>query len=209
VKRRFQLELCCVLVRPFGAARQTLQRSAAGLTYRALAEPEALAWCSDPELELNASQVQAAFARGDVCLGAFDGTRLVGYGWLAYEPAPHTGGAWVHFDPEGRYSYKKFVRPGDRGRRVAHGLSALADAPVFVRGRRFTISFVDLLNRASLRSTLRSGSRKVGFAGIVRLGRHALALASPGARRYGFRFAPSSARAAPPARPFSRASSRG
>src|SRR5687767_5836956 len=132
VKRRFQLELCCVLVRPLGAARQTLQRSAAGLTYRALTEPEALAWCSDPELELNAYQVQAAFARGDVCLGAFDGARLVGYGWLAYGPAPHTGGAWVHFDPEARYSYKKFVRPGDRGRRVAHGLSALADAPVFV-----------------------------------------------------------------------------
>ena len=40
------------------------------------------------------------------------------------------------------------------------------------------------------RSTGRAGSRTVGYAGFVRLGRRTLALRSPGAARYGFRFAP-------------------
>ena len=81
-------------------------------------------------------------------------------------------------------------------------------SPVFRRGRQFTLSFVNLSNRASLRSTGRAGSRTVGYAGFVRLGRRTLALRSPGAARYGFRFAPAAADAATP-RFFSSASSRG
>lgn len=200
-------ELCCVLVRPFGAARRSLQGSA-GLDCRALAEPELLAWCEDGELELKPAQVRAALARGDLCLGAFDGAQLVGYSWLAFRPAPHVGGLWVHFHPEARYSYKKFVRPAYRNRKLSHALSAFADAPVFRRGRQFTLSFVNLANRASLRSTARAGSRTVGYAGFVRFGRRTLAWRSPGAARYGFRFAPAAAGAAAP-RFFSSASSRG
>jgi GNAT superfamily N-acetyltransferase len=207
VKLGFHLELCQVLARPFGAALRTLQRDTR-CSYRPLTEPEALAWCDDPELELRPDQVQAAFVRGDLCLGAFDGERLVGYVWLAFEPAPHTGGVWVHFHPRARYSYKKFVRPAYRGRKVAHGLSALGDAPVFVRGRQFSINFVSVLNRASLKSSRRSGSRSVGYAGILRCGKLSLPFRSPGARGYGFRFAVDVARAPAP-RPLSRASSRG
>ena len=194
-------------VRPLGSALRTLRRDS-GCSFRALTEPEALAWCADPELEMKPDAVQAAFARGEACLGAFDGDRLVGYSWLAYAPAPHTGGMWVHFDPGGRYTYKKFVRPAYRGRRVAHGLSALGDAPAFVRGRQYSINFVSVFNRASLKSTARSGSRTVGYAGILRCGRLRLPFRSPGARRYGFRFAPAAARGAPP-RAFRSASSRG
>jgi hypothetical protein len=207
MKRTFRLELCRVLVRPSGMALRTLRRDT-GCFFRPLSEPEALAWCSDPELALKPGPVQAAFARGEACLGAFDGERLVGYSWLAYAPAPHTDGLWVHFDAGGRYTYKKFVRRSHRGRHVAHGLSALGDAPAFVRGRQYSISFVSVFNRASLRSTTRAGSRAVGFAGILSLGRLRLCFRSPGARRYGFRFATAAARGAPP-RLFSSASSRG
>ncbi|HEX2199904.1 MAG TPA: hypothetical protein VHG88_14960 [Burkholderiales bacterium] len=189
MRPNLKLELCCVLVRPFGAAFQTLQRgSGPALTLRALREPELLAWCSDPDLELRPEQVRAALARGDVCLGALDGAKLVGYVWLAFDPAPHTGGVHVDFHPAGRYSYKKFVRPAYRGRRVAHALNALADAPVFRRDRQFTLSFVHLKNRASLRSARRSGSQPVGYAALLRCGRRLLPFSSPGARRYGFRF---------------------
>jgi hypothetical protein len=207
VKLRLQLDLCRVLARPFGAALRTLQRDGR-IALRALTEPEALAWCGDPELELKPDQVQAAFGRGEVCLGAFDGGRLVGYVWLAYGPAPHTGGMWVQFDPRGRYTYKKFVRPAYRGRKVAHGLSALGDAPAFARGREFSLHFVALGNRASLKSALRSGSRTVGYAGVLRCGQLSMPFRSPGARRYGFRFAPDAARGAA-SRLLSSASSRG
>ncbi|MGH8669909.1 MAG: hypothetical protein ACREUN_00195 [Burkholderiales bacterium] len=207
LRRRVGLELCRVLARPVGAALHTLQRGG-GFTYRALLEPEALACCADAELELRPDAVQAAFARGDVCLAALEGARVVGYVWLAFGPAPHTRGTWVHFDPQARYSYKKFVRPAYRGRRIAHGLNALADAPVFVRRRQFTVHFVNLHNQASLKSTTRSGSRTVGYAGILRWGRLALTFRSPGARDYGFRFVAQAPRPAAP-RSFSRASSRG
>ena len=188
LRRRLGLHVCRVMVRELGSARRTRAPEGADLEFRALRACELLRWCRDPALELEPEQVRAAWLRGDRCLGALHGERLVGYLWLAYGPTPHTDGLWVEFHPDARYSYKKFVLPDYRGKRTAHGLSALADSDAFTRGRRFAINFVALENRASLKATRRSGSRTVGYAGYLRWGAAVIAFRSRGARAYGFRF---------------------
>jgi len=132
--------------------------------------------------------VRAAFERGDLCIGALDGARLVGYLWIGFSATPHVGGVWVDFNPRARYSYKSFVRPAYRGRRIVQGLYVVADDLCHRRGRRFLIHFVDADNRASLAAVLRSGSRRVGYACYLRWPGVFAAWRSPGAARYGFRF---------------------
>ena len=151
-------------------------------------ESEMLGYCNEPQLELRPELVIAAYARGDACLGVLDGDELVGYVWLGYGATPHTDTVWVEFDPAARYSYKKYVRPGYRGQRIAQALNAFADEPEFRRGRQFTLSFVGIENRASYKAAVRSGALTVGYAGYLRWAGLTVPFRSPGARKHAFRF---------------------
>lgn len=187
LQRLLNLEVCRVVTRPLcGDPRP--QGTADEILVRLMTQAALLPHCADPELELPEPQVRAAFGRGDLCVGALHGAKLVGYQWLAFGPTPHVDGIWVEFDPRSRYSYKKFVRPQYRGRRIAARLSRHADALCRHRGRGATVSFIDLHNRASWRSSARLGSRTAGYAGYLRFGDVFIALRSPGAKRCAFRF---------------------
>lgn len=187
IHRVLGLSLCWVNARPLGVAASSLG-APTRLACREVDIDELVQHAADPELELNPTQIRLAAARGDVVLGSFDGERLVGYLFLAFGPTPHTNGIVVHFPAGCRYSYKKFVRPEYRGRRVAHQLSALADAPEYRRGCRHAVNFVLFETPSSQRATVRGGSVVVGYAGYVSWGDLVLAFRSPGARRFGFGF---------------------
>lgn len=164
-------------------------REVDGLRYGALAEAEALAWCADAELELSEASVRAAYARGDICVGARENGAPVGYLWYAYGPTPHIGEVWIDCGPRARYSYKAFVRPSHRGRGIAPELYRQAYWIAPLRARTATLLAIDLGNDASLRASLRAGRRVVGYAGfLMRGGRLVFAWRSPGAKKYGFRF---------------------
>src|SRR5262245_12305979 len=60
-----------------------------------LDEAEVLGHAADPELELSASSVRASFARGDLCVGALEAGRVLGYVWFAFAATPESGGTWV------------------------------------------------------------------------------------------------------------------
>jgi GNAT superfamily N-acetyltransferase len=156
------------------------------LRYAALTEAEALEWCKDPELELNPERVSAAFRRGDFCVGVSEQGRPVGYIWFAFEPAPHIQGAWVYFDPRCRYSYKSFIRPSHRGRRISQELYTQANEICPRRGTVLGILTVDVDNRASLEASRRVGRIPVGYAGFLSLFGRVLAFRTPGAARFGF-----------------------
>lgn len=149
-----------------------------------------LAWSGDDELELAAGPVSLAYARGDLCVGAFAGTRLVGYLWLAFGPAPHVAGLWVRFPRGAGYRYKFFVRPRHRGQGVLARLHVHADG--VCRAKRVTDSFyiVDVHNAASLQAARRSGHLGAGYVGFLRAFGRPLVFRSVGARRAGFTFIP-------------------
>jgi GNAT superfamily N-acetyltransferase len=186
LQRHFGLNFYRVLVR-------TLEPAAAGaapaaIRFALLEEAELLAHCRDPELELSAASVRDSFARGDVCAGALEGERLLGYAWFAFGATPESGGTWIDFAPGAIYTYRHFVRPGHRGRRIAAGLLPAADACAAQRGREICLTLIYTHNRASIRATERSGSRTVGYAACLRLFGRLLCWRSAGARRHALRF---------------------
>src|SRR5687767_891670 len=87
--RRGGLHVLGVYYRRLGdAAARALEP---GLSCRRLDEPELLALCADPELELREAMVR----EGNTCVGAFAGGELAGYVWFAYRNAPHVNGVRV------------------------------------------------------------------------------------------------------------------
>lgn len=161
---------------------------AGGLRLRLLGEPEALALCKDPDVDLSADKVRVAYARGDLCVGAFDADQLAGYCWLAFSPLPHLDGVWVGFHAQAAWTYKSFVRPAQRGRGVAAELYRFADSACIERDRRFSIICVESHNRPSISAALRAGYESAGWAAYLRHGSKLLAWYSPAARCRAVRF---------------------
>jgi GNAT superfamily N-acetyltransferase len=187
LQRHLGLTLCRVVSRPLDPAPSDHGRLA-HVRYAVMKADELIAHCADRELELSSAQVRAAFARGDLCVGALDGETLVGYEWFAFGPTPHVKGVCVEFDFGARYGYKQFVRPAYRGRRIAAGLSSHGDYWCMRRGCNRTVAFIQLENFASWRASARLGSRTVGYAGYLDLFGVVLPFRTRGARDLGFRF---------------------
>ena len=187
VQRRLGIEInrvVCMALVDAGSERS----SRPDIECRELAEAEALACSADPALELSAAGIRAAFSRGDMCVGAFCGDRLVGYQWVAFGPTPDVAGVWVRFAPRTFYVYKRFVLPAFRGQRIAAALQQEANALSLRRGCSRGVAYVSVHNVASWRAGRRDGAHTVGFAGYVRLGSFFLAFRTPGARRNEFGF---------------------
>jgi ribosomal protein S18 acetylase RimI-like enzyme len=154
---------------------------------RLLPEREVLALCADPVLDLVPSNVQAAYRRGDLCVGAFQDGELAGYCWFALSPSPLMDGAWLEFPDQVVYTYKSYVRPSFRGRGIAAALYGFADAHFLERGRTHAVLCVESHNRPSIAAARRSGFAEAGYAAYLagaRLG----AWRSRAAAGYGVRF---------------------
>jgi GNAT superfamily N-acetyltransferase len=147
-----------------------------------------MALCGEAELDLAADRVASAFRRGDLCVAAFDGEQLSGYCWLAFAPLPHLDGAWVDFEPEAVWTYKSYVRPAHRGRRIAAALYRFADAECRARGRSRSIICVESHNGPSVTAARAAGYRGAGWAGYLRRPNGVQGWYSPQARALKVRF---------------------
>ena len=159
-----------------------------GIEVRLLRETDVMALCSDPSLDLRDDSVAAAYARGDVCVGALEGEAVAGYCWLALAPVPHLDGVWVKFAQSVGWTYKSLVRPSHRGRGIAPALYRFADATYLERGRTYAVICVESHNRPSIRAAFRAGYESGGYGGYVLRGRRLRAWSSPTARERGVSF---------------------
>ena len=184
--RRAGLRLFRLFSRPLEPS--DADRLPSGMALRLIEPGEVLELCEDGELDLSRDKVTAAFARGDVCVGAFDARGLTGYCWLAFAPLPHLDGAWVSFDQQAVWTYKSFVRPGFRGRGIAPALYKLADRLCVQRGRGSSIICVESHNGPSVAAARRAGYGGAGYAAYLLWERRLLAWCSPAAERAGVRF---------------------
>ena len=153
-----------------------------------LAEHDVLPLCGRAELELAAEKVAAAFARGDLCAGAYASGELVGYCWFAFQPAPHLDGVWADFHPQAVWIYKSLVLPSHRGRGIAPALYRFTDAPCIERGRTFSICCIESHNRPSIAAIRGAGYDAAGYAGYLLRGTKLLPFTSPAAREMAIRF---------------------
>lgn len=161
---------------------------AKGIDFSLLRETDVMALCSDHSLDLRHDSVAAAYARGDVCVGALEGEAVAGYCWLALAPVPHLDGVWVKFAQSVGWTYKSLVRPTHRGRGIAPALYRFAGAAYLERGRTCAVICVESHNRPSIRAALRAGYESGGYGGYVLRGKRLRAWSSPAARERGVTF---------------------
>lgn len=164
--RRTGLRLFRLFARRLGADTPAVT----GLALRMVRKDDALAHCADPDLDLRTAGVEEAFARGDLCVAAYEGTRLAGYCWIALAPLPHLDGIWVEFGPHAVWTYKSFVRLSYRGRGIAPALYRLADMTCRERGRSVSLLCVEAHNTPSIAAGLRAGYASSGWAGWLQRG---------------------------------------
>ncbi|MGI9326176.1 MAG: hypothetical protein ACR2PZ_13210 [Pseudomonadales bacterium] len=128
---------------------------------------ETLRAAEQDDLQLSANFVRAAFARGDICVGAFDHERLVAYTWRSTSVAPITLDLWIRIDVRPQaYGYKSFVHPGYRGRRLNDSVGRYCDPLLFQMGIKHRIAYIDLHNLSSIRGTFRDPkTQRIGYAG--------------------------------------------
>lgn len=138
-----------------------------GITLRMVLRDELVEAADDPELDLSPQFVRDALARGDECVGAFDGEKLVAYAWRTVTAAPHADGLWVRAERPHLYGYKGYTRDSYRGRHLATSLSRSSDAHFMKLGYTDQLDIVEVSNFPSLLSQKRKGSRPVGYAGYV------------------------------------------
>ena len=160
----------------------------AGYEPVALSVSEALAACVDPDLQLAASNVRAAYAAGGVCVGARHGGALVGYVWFALTAAPDTARVWVKVPPKAIYRYKALVLPAHRGKRIAPALYRFSDHLFAQTGRDLVVNCIATHNFASKAASLTSGAQGLGYVAYWHNGKRFVSFHSPAVRALGLRF---------------------
>jgi hypothetical protein len=177
-----------VNVRDLGASPVRPDRLPAGTTVRVLSEAELLEASTDEDLDLSPGFIRAALARGDLCCGAYEGDRLVGYTWRAPAIAPFRDDLWVKVQEPLHYVYKYYTRESHRGRGIHIALTRLADRHLLEKKRPLEVGFIDIANMPSLRAARSLGRRKIGWAGYLRVFGRCYTFTTRGGRRAGAAF---------------------
>lgn len=158
------------------------------ITVRALDEAHAIALGADRELEVRPEWARAAIRRGDRCLAAFEGERVVGYTWVSRQHALLDEGVDVRVGEGGEYRFKTFVRPGDRGRGLMPLLYRAADAAAAAEGRRWSCLCIAPYNEPSIAAARKAGAERMGLVVIWKFAGRVHAWRSAGVGRAGLEF---------------------
>jgi GNAT superfamily N-acetyltransferase len=163
--------------------------AASGVAQLKWLEPgELRSLAGDPSLGLSGPKIDAAFARGDVCVGAYVDARLAGYCWFATAALPHLDDVWVDYSPQTLWIYKSLVLPPYRGRAIAGQLYASAEGRSRETGRRQTVICVEAHNAPSVAAALRAAHAPAGYAAYQLSGARLRTWYSGAVKPYGVRF---------------------
>lgn len=192
MKRAFGLHLYAVQASPSDSGGE-MPRLPPEIDVRILAPAIIRDHVGRDGLDFRRESVEAALARGDVCVGAFAGEQLVSYSWRATRgPVPHTPEWDVVWNPGLVYRYKALTLPNYRGLHINEALAKTIDRHLAKQGHLVGVSFVEVVNLPSMRTLARKGRRRVGYAGYFqRFGLH-IPFRTTGCRAYGFAFRHSS-----------------
>ena len=157
------------------------------LTIRLATASELHNAAQDSSLKLTAPFIDAAFTRGDLCIGAFSAVRLVGYLWVSFSKAPVSCHVWAYIRSPQAYGYKSFVLPEHRGTRVLTRLARVRDEVSLARGCTANVAYIETHNYASYRSAVHAGIYRSGIIGYVNIFGVTFVFHSPGAKKTSLR----------------------
>ena len=182
------LMICHVLFRPLQSVNKAVVPPNE-FEFRRLDADELMSvFAQDPNTHLDETFVQDALTKGDLCVGAFRENELVAYVWRAFGRTPHNTDVDVEVNAPYWYTYKMLTLPQARGHNLGGRLTLYADT--FCQDAKCIggVGFVETHNRASLRTNLKVGTQKVGFAGYLKCFGRVITFNSPGAIAHQFRF---------------------
>jgi GNAT superfamily N-acetyltransferase len=159
-----------------------------GLTMRKATRDDLASASDENPDQLSPTFVTDALARGDYCVGAFDGSRMVAWAWASFDKAPHGDGLWVKVEPPNMYGYKWYTKPEYRGQGIIGQLATLRDKMAAETGVTLNVGFTETHNYASWQSQRRLGNRSIGYAGYFRLFGKSYPFRTPGVVKHTFRF---------------------
>jgi hypothetical protein len=159
---------------------------AARFEFRRVAYEEALEQSqSNPKLGMDEAFLTRAFARADICVGAFDDGRLVAYTWRSLDSAPVDGDLWLKLvRPDCRYGYKALVLTEYRGQRLNKTVRSFYDREMAAMGIAYNVAYIDLHNLASMRAHQGLHRQRIGIAGYFRRRRVWATFRAPAVRGY-------------------------
>ena len=144
----------------------------------------------DPQMGLTEPFVRTAFAQEALCHAAFVENQMVAYAWRSQSSAPHNKWVGVQVEQGLSYGFKAHTHPNFRGLGLYAAITAAEYETAQKRELRSGVSFTQWRNTPSINADRRLGNRRVGIAGIIRMGSLVYCLHSPGAKAAGFRFIP-------------------
>jgi len=148
-------------------------------------------FAADPQNHMRASFLEEALAKGDECYGILDGTRLASYGWYSTKPSRIDPPCFIlRFRQDYVYMYKGLTHAAYRGQRLHAIGMTLALRHYLARGYRGLVSYVEVNNFDSLKSTLRMGYAVFGTLYAMTLFGQTFAHGSRGCERFGFSVEP-------------------
>ncbi len=188
MKRAFGLHLHVVQVSSSDSGGD-MPRLPPGIEVRILTPEEIRSYVGREGLDFRQASVEAALARGDVCVAAFEANQLVSYNWRAIRgPVRHTANWEVIWDPGLVYRYKALTMPDYRGLHINEALAKTIDRHLAKQGYLMGLSFVECINLSSMRTLQRKGRTRVGYAGYFQRFGLFVPFRTVGCRAYGFAF---------------------
>ena len=129
-----------------------------------------------------------ALAKGDECYAIFHSEELASFGWYSTRATRiDPPDLKVSFDPRYAYMYHGFTHPGHRGKRL-HAIGMTQALAYFLsKGYRGLVSYVESINYASRKSTVRMGYSEFGTIFITRIGGRYVIHHGAGCAPYGFK----------------------
>jgi len=141
-----------------------------GFNFRELKSEDIVRLAEDASLDLDADMASRLDFDLDHCFGAFDGSELVGYCWVArqnIEPENNRGahpktGVAISFGTDTGFIYKAFTCPQWRGQRVLSRVLGFACEELRSQGVERFVSTTDWMNHSAIRAFERSGFENLG-----------------------------------------------
>ena len=110
------------------------------------------------------------FARGDLCHGAFEGDRLVGFGWTSLKGGfDERTGLRIDLGPGEAYVYHFLVNPEYRGQDIGPALGLVNDAYLATQGVVRTLLVASFRNYAAGRAIQSVNTRAVKMIYLLRI----------------------------------------
>lgn len=141
-----------------------------------------------PKGALETEFIDAALARGDLCIAAFAGEKLLAMVWRSFSVAPHSDLVDIHVEKPYWYTYKMMTLPQARGTGLGGLLTVVCDRLCQDSGCVGGVGFVETHNYSSLRANAKVGAKRVGYAGIVQVCGKAYPFRTSGVRPFTFQF---------------------